>query len=77
MTTQSELDVWSSRLYELKIEEQSREIASLRALVMQAMGLVDERPPYYPDEQFESWWDKADAALRRTESYGLPGWEKK
>ncbi len=72
MTTQSELDVWSSRLYDLKLEEQGREIASLRALVMEGMGLVDGYAAYSHGIRYDVWWDKADAALKRTESYGLP-----
>ncbi len=65
MTTQSELDVWSSRLHELKLEEQSREIASLRALVMQAMGLADLGVSY-SDGRYDEWWERAEAALKRT-----------
>jgi len=67
VTTQAELDVWSSRLHELKIEEQGREIAELRALLVGSMNFTSEYGPSY-----DAWWDKADAALKRTESYGWP-----
>jgi hypothetical protein len=72
MTTQASLDVWSSRLHELKISEQAAEIAALRALIMAAAGLIDRSYDEHSEGRYDEWWDTADEALKRTVSYGLP-----
>jgi len=67
MTTQAELDVWSVRLHEMKIEELTRENEKLRSSLLQAMSLVDRTLDRVGDidesARYDDWWEAANKLL--------------